>query len=206
MITTPGKKSKNGRIKMLTKMAYQFFRKVSPTPEAGVPDLFSARLHLRGPLRSDFSNILELGSDPEVMRYISGGKTQSPKEARADLEHRIQLSLGKHGYWIVQDRESGSFIGWMALRPLPHSDSFELGYRFLRRHWGKGYATEAGQVLLHYAFHKLGLDKVIAIALPENKASLRVMEKLGFLLKGYENHYGFDCVVYQKTKQQFTQR
>ncbi|HKK77630.1 MAG TPA: GNAT family N-acetyltransferase [Saprospiraceae bacterium] len=188
---------------MLNKIAFQFFRKVNPQAEAGVPSLETKRLRLRAPLRSDYPNILELGSDPEVMRYISNGKIQSPKEARADLERRIELSRGRHGYWIAEDRASATFIGWMALRPLSHTDHFELGYRFLRRHWGKGYATEAGQRLLQYAFHELKLTEVVAITLPENQASRRVMEKLGFQLKGYDTHYGFKCVVYQQSNRDF---
>lgn len=206
MINTPCRKLKNGKNKMETmfkKIVNQFFQKVNPSTKAGVPTLLTQRLRFRAPAQTDYDNILDLGSDPEVMRYITYGKTQNPKEARADLEQRIQLSQGVHGYWITEDQITGDFIGWMALRPLPGKDHFELGYRFLKKHWGKGYATEAGQRLLQYAFQELNLPKVVAIAMPENQASRRVMEKLGFQFIGFDHFHGVDCVVYQIQQEHF---
>jgi RimJ/RimL family protein N-acetyltransferase len=188
---------------ILKRIAKQFFQKVNPPTKGGIPTLLTQRLRLRAPTHSDYENILALGSDPEVMRYITYGKTQSPRDARADLERRIQLSQGAHGYWITEDQFTSDFIGWMALRPLPGKDHFELGYRFLKKHWGKGYATEAGQQLLQYAFQELNLPKVIAIAMPENQASRRVMEKLGLQFMGYDQFHGVDCVIYQISSRDF---
>lgn len=189
---------------MLTKIAYQFFQKVNPQPEAGIPTLETDRLRLRAPRRSDYASILALGSDPEVMRYISNGKIQSPRDARSDLEQRIRLSKKQHGYWIAEDRHTGTFIGWMALKPLAGKAQLELGYRFLRKHWGKGYATEAGKRLLQYAFQELDLSEVVAVTLPENRASRRVMEKLGFRLLGHDTFHGFYCVVYRLAAEDFS--
>lgn len=183
---------------MLTKIASHFFRKVIANQlQGGVPTFETDRLVLRAPKESDYPSILQLGSDPEVMRYITYGKTQSPEEARKDLEKRIQLSQGKYGYWIVEEKSGGNFVGWLTLKPLEKQSSFEIGYRFLREHWGKGYATEGSHQLLHYAFDELRLKEVLAIAMPENTASRRVMEKLGLTHIGKGTFYGVLCVIYR---------
>jgi len=71
------------------------------------------------------------------------------------------------------------FVGWAGLAYLPEFDEVDLGYRFLPNFWGKGYATEASHEILTYGFDELELKRIIAIAMKENKASLRVMEKVG---------------------------
>ena len=187
----------NSSKKMFSKIAKYFFRKaIAQQQGAGVPTLDTGRLTLRAPNDQDYDSILRLGSDPEVMRYITYGKTQSPEEARKDLERRIQLSRGKHGYWIAEEKYTKQFVGWFTLKPLENQNDFEIGYRLLREHWGKGYATEGSKRLLQYAFHQLQLKKVLAIAMPENSASRRVMEKLGLKHRGNGTFYGVYCVIY----------
>jgi RimJ/RimL family protein N-acetyltransferase len=71
------------------------------------------------------------------------------------------------------------FVGWAGLAYLPEFDEIDLGYRFLPKYWGGGYATEVSRAILTYGFNKLELRRIIAIAMKENKASIRVMEKIG---------------------------
>ncbi len=170
-----------------------------------VPILETPRLRLRPPAPTDFEAIYRLGNNPRVMRYISG-KTQSRREAQADLNRRIQASKGDAGYWITEHNISGEFLGWMALKPLegypPHT---EIGYRFLEEAWGNGYATEGGFCLLHYAFGTLQLKEVVAVAMEANKASRRVMEKLGLHFDHKGIYYDVECVFYRISREQFFQ-
>ena len=168
-----------------------------------LPIFETERLRLRPPRESDLDNIYRLGSSSVVMRYITNGKTQNMEEAKADLEKRIKASTRIFGYWITEERESGEFIGWLALKRLDQSDEVEVGYRFLENAWGKGYATEGSRQLLDYAFRHLNLPKVVAIALKENKASTRVMEKLGMQYRGIGKYYGFTCVKYEILQEEF---
>lgn len=184
-------------MRMFSKIALHFFRQLKPLLEAGVPLLETERLRLRAPRRSDFPHILELGSDPEVMRYITHGKTQTEREAKSDLERRIVSSQQDHGYWIMEEKHSGDFVGWVMLRPMIGGTHFELGYRLLRKYWGKGYATEGSQRLLKYGSAVLELSEIRALAMPENGASRRVMEKLGFTFIGHQTYHDTHCVVYQ---------
>ena len=162
-----------------------------------LPIFETERLRLRPPRQSDLENIYRLGSSSTVMRYISKGKTLSFEEAKADLKKRIEGSTNIFGYWIAEEKHSDNFIGWMALKRLDQTDDIEVGYRLLEEHWGKGYATEGSKKLLEYAFQTLTLPKVVAVALKENKASTRVMEKLGMKYTREGQFYGFTCVQYE---------
>ncbi len=168
-----------------------------------VPTLTTERLILRAPHRDDFEDIYQLGTDPEVMRYISFGKVQTQREARKDLATRIRMSTGNTGYWIIQHGETGAFIGWLALKKLSKTKDYEIGFRLMRSAWGKGYATEGSRKLLDYAFWDLGLTKVLAVAMPENKASRRVLEKLGLNFQGTGEYYETHCVLYSIKKEEF---
>jgi RimJ/RimL family protein N-acetyltransferase len=168
-----------------------------------LPRFETERLILRSPQEDDLDNIYRLGSSSTVMRYISNGKTQTRVEAKADLERRIKTSTTIFGYWIVEEKSSGQFVGWLALKRLDNSDDIEVGYRFLEEYWGQGLATEGSRRLLQYAFQILNLQRVVAIALEANKASTRVMEKLGMQYCKKDRYYGFDVVVYEIFQKDF---
>lgn len=168
-----------------------------------LPELYTERLRLRMPRSSDLDHIYALGNDPEVMRYITYGRTQTYSEAKADLRRRIRQSGNGLGYWITEILETRDFVGWMALKPLDNTEHIEIGYRFLREHWNKGYATEAGEKLLHFAFNNLELSRVVSVALADNQASTRVMEKLGLRFDHHGRYYDTECVFYQITYQEW---
>ena len=77
----------------------------------------------------------------------------------------------------------------------------ELGYDIARKHWGKGYATEAGAACLRYGFKEAELDRIISLTHPENIASQRVLEKLGFAYVGMKEYYGVELRYYELLKE-----
>ena len=165
------------------------------------PVLETKRLRLRPPVTSDLDNIFRLGNNPRVMRFITKGKTQSRSEAMADLKKRMRWRDEKLGYWITEEKDSREFIGWMALKKLDKTNAVEIGYRFLEEHWSRGFATEGGQAIIDYAFSELDLTEVVAVAIEENRASTRVMEKLGMSYLGKGKFYNTECVYYQIKKE-----
>lgn len=167
------------------------------------PILESDRIRLRLPRSNDLDNIFRLGSNPRVMQFITPGKVQSRSEARIDLQKRIATACDDLGYWVAEVRQTGEFLGWMALKQMEDKKEVEMGYRFLEEYWGKGYATEGGRKILEYAFRTLYLERVAAVALEENRASTRVMEKLGmrFSHRGY--YYHTHCVCYEISRQEY---
>lgn len=170
------------------------------------PVLETSRMVLRAPKNSDLNHIYRLGANPHVMQYITYGRLQSLQDARADLYRRRRTARRRLGYWVAEEQGSGAFIGWMALKRGAGRQEAELGYRFLEEQWGKGFATEGSLEILEYAFRELGLEKVVAVAMEENRASTRVMEKLGMSFCGYTRAYGRRCVRYEIGRRQFEKR
>ncbi len=143
------------------------------------------RLRLRRLRPSDEADLVALDNEPEVMRYVGSPRGTPPPEETLDrVRQRIGADHGPYGWWLVEGKDDGLFHGLGLLLPVPESDDVEIGYRLARRSWGKGIATEAVAALIGYAFRSLGLPRVVAVVYPENVASRRVLEKLGFAYDG----------------------
>jgi RimJ/RimL family protein N-acetyltransferase len=134
--------------------------------------LETERMTLRPITADDVDLLVALDSDPEVMRFISGGKPTS----RAEAERILHRSLGHR--WLAFDKISGEFIGWFGIRPST-AKSRELGYRLRREAWGKGLATEGSLAVIGVAFTQPGVDRVRAETMTVNTASRAVMERCG---------------------------
>jgi RimJ/RimL family protein N-acetyltransferase len=148
--------------------------------------LKTERLVLRRFTEADVDNLVELDSDPEVMRYITGVPT-SRHAIETDFLPSFLAYYNRYdgyGFWAAIEKSSGDFLGWFHFRPEEDaaSDEPELGYRLRRSAWGKGYATEASRTLINKGFTELGAKRVNAWAAADNIASRRVMEKSGMVL------------------------
>jgi RimJ/RimL family protein N-acetyltransferase len=148
---------------------------------AGKLMIETERLLLREFDEADVSSFYLLGSDPAVMRFL-GDRLTSIEQALEVLRTRPIADYRKHGYgrWACIDKASGELIGFSGLKYLDDLQEVDLGYRFLPAYWGRGLATESGRAVLDYGFAKLGLPEIIGLVAPENSASVRVLEKLGF--------------------------
>ena len=138
------------------------------------------RLLLREITQDDKEGLFRLHSDPMVQKYTGDPLVESLEEMEQAIQTRIS-DYGKYGYgrWATFLKNGMHFIGWAGLAYLPEFDAIDLGYRFLPEYWGLGIATEASRAILSHGFDTLKLRKVVAIAMKENKASIRVMEKVG---------------------------
>jgi RimJ/RimL family protein N-acetyltransferase len=129
---------------------------------------------------------VELDSDPEVMRYLSG-RAGTREEVEAGHARRIAAAekVDGLGFWVglVDD----DFVGWWTIQPAHGPDQpddpgvADLGYRLLRRHWGKGLASEGARELVRYGFEDVGLDRIIAQTMAINARSRGVMERVGLI-------------------------
>lgn len=147
--------------------------------------LTTSRLLLRPVQIEDAKNLYELNMDPEVVRYTGDVAFKSVLESQQLIQQKMIPLFQKTGTSRFMVFEGNNFLGWCGLKYHPESDDVDLGYRFARKYWGKGYATEASLACLDYGFNKLNLNRIIAKAMPENIASLKVMIKLGMKHKGY---------------------
>ena len=127
---------------------------------------------------------VELDSDPEVMRYLSG-RASTREEVVAGHGRRMAAAqkVDGLGFWV--GLVSDAFVGWWILQPAHGPDQpddpgvADLGYRLLRRHWRKGLASEAARELIRYGFEDVGLDRIIAQTMTVNAGSRAVMERVG---------------------------
>ncbi len=144
--------------------------------------LETERLILRRWKESDREPFAALNADPEVMAYFPGLLTRAESDETVD---RIEAHFDRHGFglWAVEVRQETPFIGFVGLAvprfEAPFTPCVEIGWRLARPAWGRGYAPEAARRCLLQAFDDLGLDEVVAMTVPENLKSRRVMEKLG---------------------------
>jgi RimJ/RimL family protein N-acetyltransferase len=146
------------------------------------------RLLIRELQASDDQGMFELDSDPEVMRYIGRKPVETIDESRGVIAFvRQQYEANGIGRWAVIEKDSGNFLGWVGFKLIQertnnHIDFHDFGYRFLRKHWGKGYATESSIASLHFGKKELKLPDIYAMTDVNNGASRHVLEKLGFQL------------------------
>lgn len=146
--------------------------------------LESDRLILRAFTPADTDRLFALNNDPEVMRFINGGRPADREVIQTRTLPRFLYDYpcwGTRGYWAAQEKATGSFLGWFEFRPLEEHGSavVELGYRLHHAAWGRGYATEGCRALIAKGFMELGVQRVMAHTMTVNTRSRRVMEKSG---------------------------
>jgi RimJ/RimL family protein N-acetyltransferase len=160
--------------------------------------LETARLVLRAFTLDDAHAAYEMDRDPEVSRYTHERGVQSKEEMRQRLLHNVIGDYEKHGFgrFAVEEKTSGDFIGFAGLKYLPEMDEVDIGYRFVRRCWGRGLATEAGEAVMEFGWRNLGLKRIIGLALAENRASIRVLEKLGLRFEKMIQEDGVEAMCF----------
>jgi ribosomal-protein-alanine N-acetyltransferase len=159
------------------------------------------RLILRRFTPDDLDELVGLRADPQVMRYIGD-------QSREKVSQRLQYYISHYephgfGMWAVVDKNTGKMIGWCGLIYLDETPEVEIGYGVARDYWGRGLMTEAARACLRYGFESVGLERIVAVAMPENTASRRIMEKLGMRYEKMAHHYGHDLVYYAIGRDEF---
>jgi len=139
--------------------------------------LRTSRLQLRPWREEDIAPFLEMSTDPLVTEYLPQADETWVARARAHWD--------EHGFgqWVVEIPGEASFIGVVGLGVVafeaPFTPAVDVAWRFARAYWGRGYASEAARAALDYGFDELGLDEIVALTVPANHRSSRVMERLG---------------------------
>lgn len=161
--------------------------------------VLTPRLRLEPFSEEHFDALHAMDSNPDTMRYIGDGSIRSADETAAAIV-RVQKRWRDLGYswWAIRERESGDIVGAACVQNLANQGGapLEIGWRLNPCAQGKGYATEAGQAAIWFAFEKIGATYLVAVAHPDNHASHRVMERLKMKYVGDEVHYEQPCAVY----------
>lgn len=151
----------------------------------------------------DTFDFYTLNLDPEVMQYTGDRSFNSMEDARSFLEQYDQFTKYGIGRFAVIEKSSNRFIGWCGLKYHSKTDEYDLGFRFLKTYWNKGFATETSRKWLEYSFTEMQLSAVIGRSMSANIASIRVLEKIGMELKQKRTCGGEDGVIYEITKNKY---
>ena len=139
------------------------------------------RLFLREFVEDDAEAFFKLNSDPEVLRFVPDKRLLNVEQARQILVDHPIADYRKHGFGrgACILKSTGEQIGLAGLKYLEELGEVDIAYRLMPSYWGQGLATEAALACVRYGFSDLGLKRIIGLVMPENIASVRVLEKAG---------------------------
>lgn len=151
--------------------------------------LETPRLYLREMDEGDAENAYLLNLDPDVVKYTGDVAFESVEEARAFLKSYSHYKDYGFGRWAVIKKDGNQFLGWCGLKYTLGLNEFDIGFRFMKAHWNKGYATEAAKACLKLGFEKFQIKEIVGRVMTENTGSIKVLEKIGL---HYDKPYNFD--------------
>ena len=147
--------------------------------------LQTGRMTLRRLTPADAPFIRELVNEPSWIRFIGDRGVRTEEDARAYLLKGPIAMYERYGFglWMCESRESGEALGICGLIKRDTLEDVDIGFAFLPRYWGRGYAHESAAAVLDYGREVLELDRIVAITSPDNTSSIRLLEKLGLRLE-----------------------
>lgn len=158
--------------------------------------LETERCRLREMHPDDGPAMYDLNSDPEVIRFTGDGPFESPAAATEFLRNYDAYKKFGMGRWLVEKKDDSSILGWCGLKFLPEENQVDLGYRFFRKYWGQGFATETARRCVEYGFEHLHLKRIIGRSAIANEASVKVLEKCGLKFECFNHHFAEESVQF----------
>jgi [ribosomal protein S5]-alanine N-acetyltransferase len=169
------------------------------------------RLLLRGILPQDEQGLFDLDSDPKVHRHLGNEPVKSIEQILELIQFIRQQYLDNGiGRWAVIDKTSGDFLGWAGLKLVKeqtnnHVNYYDLGYRLIRKYWGRGIATEAAVASLNYGFKVLDAKEIYAMADCQNIGSNKVLRKVGLIFIESFDYNGIKHNWYKVNRDEWTE-
>ncbi len=170
-----------------------------------IPEIETERLLLRQATIAHLNDwAARVFAPPEVIRYMPKRDMAPYARAERALNNYDRLwTQHKVGGWVITDKVNGQLIGSCEIEYLDETDEYELGYALSKAYWGKGFATEAARGATRFGFESVKLERIIAVVVPENTGSWRVLEHIGFVYEKDAHYYDLDVVYYAITSNQF---
>lgn len=175
-------------------------------------NLITERLILRELREGDLEGIFELDSDPLVHKYLGNNPIKTKDKAAEIIQFVItqyhELGIGR---FAAIEKQSGDFIGWSGLKLNTgekealngKTEFYDIGYRFIPRYWGKGYATESSMAVLDFGYNKLNINSICGAAEIENIASNKVLHKIGLKFINEFKYENVPCNWYELKKEDY---
>jgi len=136
------------------------------------------RLYLREFIDTDGFHFYHLNNDEDVVKYTGNKPFKTLEEAIDFIKNYSDYKRNGYGRWAVCLKETNEFLGWCGLKY--ENNEIDLGFRFYKKYWGMGYATESASACVSYGFSKLNLKEIVGRAYIENVASIKVLKKCNF--------------------------
>lgn len=146
---------------------------------------------------TDAAYMYALNLNSEVLKYTGDKPFKSIKEAEQFLINYSDYLKNGFGRWSVFLKNNNEYLGWCGLK-LNEEKMVDVGFRFLKKYWNNGYATESAKACLNYGLNTLNLKEIIGRTSIENKASIKVLEKIDMLFLKKSNFEGVENAVYYK--------
>lgn len=155
------------------------------------------RLSIRLFEAEDLNTAYRLFNDSQVQKFLSAKNRRTREQLEVLIKNSVNYwKLRGFGMLCVADKSNGEMIGYCGFQNFDGTSDIEIAFAFLKEHWGKGIATEAAKGCLKFGFEKLGCERIFAVTVPGNAASLRVLEKSGMSFLKKEIHYEMETVTY----------
>jgi len=165
-------------------------------------EIETERLLLRQFTMDDLDDLYFIYSHPDLSKYLSNEQPLRLDQTRAAINSIIESwQQHKFGVWAVVYKKHRKLIGHCGLKFLENTPEVQIGYLLLKDYWRRGLGTEAAAAVLKYGFDVVKLERIVAIAKPENIASRRVMEKVGMKYEKDAYFYENDVVYYSLSRQ-----
>lgn len=171
------------------------------------------RLIVRDWSMDDVAAAYRIYSDAEVMRFLGAPPPGQPIPDLAAMRERLQANIDRAdqlrpmGFWAIETKSDKRIVGSLLVKPILETDVIEIGWHLARADWGNGYATEAAMAGRDYAFAVVGVDDLVAIAIPENTASLAVMRRIGLKDRGFtEDFHNYRLALFGMTRAEWDAR
>lgn len=145
--------------------------------------LETERLYLREFILEDAIHLFEMNNDPEVLKHTGDSSFTTLSEARQFIKNYDSYKRTGIGRYAVIHKKTNDFLGWCGLKYHPEKRVIDLGFRFYKKYWKQGYATESSIATINYAFSELKLPFLVAHAHVENSNSQNVLGKCKFYLE-----------------------
>lgn len=158
--------------------------------------LETERVYLRELTPDDAESFWKLNADPEVIGYTGDEPFESVEVAHRFLEQYDHYRKYGFGRWAVILKSDHTFLGWCGLKYTEEKQEVDVGYRFFRKYWGMGYATESARACNEYGFKEIKLSAIVGRSMKSNTASVKVLEKIGMTFDRYFDFNGVEGMIF----------
>ncbi|HMP31748.1 MAG TPA: GNAT family N-acetyltransferase [Saprospiraceae bacterium] len=146
----------------------------------------------------DAEEFYALNLDTEVLKYTGDKPFENIQISKDFLTNYDQYEKYGVGRLAIIEKATSRFTVWCGLKYSPDKDEYDIGFRFFRDYWNKGFATETAKRCLDFGFNELGIGRVVGRAMKENNASIKVLEKIEMTFKETFDFEGHEGVIYER--------